>query len=39
MNADVTSEPLHEISNKAIENNPDMKLTNSIVDSSQNYIL
>ena len=24
MNADVTSEPLHEISNKAIESNPDM---------------
>ena len=35
MNADVTSEPLHEISNKAIESNPDMKLTNSTVDSSQ----
>ena len=35
MKADVTSEPLHEISNKAIENNLDMKLTISTVDSSQ----
>jgi hypothetical protein len=35
MNADVTSEPLYEIFNKAIDSNPDMKLTNSTVDSSQ----
>lgn len=30
-----TSEPLHEISNKAIENNLDMNVANSTVDSNQ----
>jgi len=35
MKADATSEPLHEIFNNTTENNLDMKLTNSTVDSSQ----